>query len=82
MSKLNIELPNSLHRAVAELADSDQISIDHFIVYALTEKVASMRTVDYLKERAAQANIADFDRLLAMVPDAEPDEHDRIPPKA
>jgi predicted transcriptional regulator len=79
MSTLSIRLPDSLHRAVRELAESDQVSINQFIAYALTEKVSSLRTIDYLRQRAAQANMEDFDRLLAMVPDAEPDENDRIP---
>lgn len=79
MSTLSIRLPDSLHRAVRELAESDQVSINQFIAFALTEKVSSLRTIDYLRQRAAQAKMEDFDRLLAMVPDAEPDENDRIP---
>ena len=79
MSTLSIRQPDSLHRAVRELAESDQVSINQFIAFALTEKVSSLRTIDYLRQRAAQANMEDFDRLLAMVPDAEPDENDRIP---
>ena len=82
MSTLSIRLPDSLHRAVRELAESDQVSINQFIAYALTEKVSSLRTVDYLRQRAAQAKMDDFDRLLAMVPEGEPDEHDRIPAKS
>ena len=78
MSTLSIRLPDSLHRAVRELAESDQISINQFIAYALTEKVSSLRTVDYLRQRASQAKMEDFDRLLAMVPNAEPDGNDRM----
>ena len=81
MSTLSIRLPDSLHRAVRELAETDHVSLNQFIAYALTEKVSSMRTIDYLKQRAANANMEDFDRLLDMVPSAEPDEHDRIPTK-
>lgn len=82
MSTLSIRLPDSLHRAVRELAESDQVSINQFIAYALTEKVSSLRTVDYLRQRAAHAKMDDFDRLLTMVPDGEPDEHDHIPAKS
>jgi hypothetical protein len=45
----------------------------------VTEKVASLRTVDYLRQRAAAAKLADFDRLLSMVPDAPPDAADAPP---
>ncbi len=79
MSTLSIRIPDSLHRAVRELAESDQVSINQFIAHALTEKVSAMKTVDYLRQRAAKANMADFDKLLAMVPDREPDECDRLP---
>ncbi len=81
MSTLSIRIPDSLHRAVRELAESDQVSINQFISYAVAEKVSSLRTVDYLRQRASGANLEDFDRLLAMVPDVEPEEHDRIPNK-
>ncbi len=81
MPTLSIRLPDSLHRAVTELAESDHVSMNQFIAYALTEKVSSLRTIDYLKQRAANADMKDFDRLLAMVPDNKPDEHDRIPAK-
>ena len=81
MSTLSIRLPDSLHRAVRELAETDHVSLNQFIAYALTEKVSSMRTIDYLKQRAENANMEDFDRLLDMVPSTEPDEHDRIPTK-
>lgn len=81
MATLSIRLPDSLHRAVRELAETDQVSINQFISYALTEKVSELRTVDYLKQRAERANMEDFDKLLAMVPDVEPDPDDRIPEK-
>ena len=82
MPTLSIRLPDSLHRAVSELAETDHVSMNQFIAYALTEKVSEIRTIDYLKQRAAKADMKDFDKLLAMVPDAEPEEHDRIPPGA
>lgn len=78
MSTLSIRLPDFLHRAVRELAENDQISINQFIACALTEKVSSLRTVDYLRQRASQAKMEDFDRLLAMVPNAELDGKDRM----
>jgi hypothetical protein len=34
--------------------------------------------VDYLRARAKRANLDDFDRLLARVPDTEPDKGDEL----
>jgi hypothetical protein len=78
MSTLSIRIPDSLHQAVRELAESDQVSINQFISCALAEKVSALRTVDYLRRRAVDANLHDFDKLLDMVPDTEPEEHDRL----
>ena len=50
-----------------------------FVALALAEKVSALDTVDYLRQRAAQADVTDFDRILDMVPDIEPDAHDRLP---
>jgi len=81
MATLSIRLPDSLHRAVRELADTDHVSINQFISYAVSEKVSALRTVDHLQERAARANMKDFDRILNVVPDVEPADYDRIPTK-
>ena len=79
MPTLSIRLPDSLHRAVSELAETDHVSMNQFIAYALTEKVSSIRTIEYLKHRAAKADMKDFDALLQMVPSTEPEEYDRVP---
>jgi len=81
MPTLSIRLSDSLHRAVSELAETDHVSMNQFIAYALTEKVSSLRTIEYLKQKAANADMKDFDKLLDMVPSVEPDVHDRIPSK-
>lgn len=73
-----MELPESLHRAALELAGREGVPIEQLVVVALAEKVAALRTVDYLRERAAQGRLDDFDRVLAMVPDVEPEAGDRI----
>jgi len=41
--------------------------------------LSALATVDYLRERAEQANLKDFDKLLAMVPDQKPDAGDELP---
>lgn len=79
MSTLSLRLPESLHTAVRELAEKDGVSINQFIACAVSEKVATLRTVDYLRERAAKGNLADFDRILALVPDRAPDPGDELP---
>jgi hypothetical protein len=79
MAVLSLRLPESLHRRVRAMAKQEGISINQFVALALAEKVSALDTVDYLRQRAARADVADFDRVLDMVPDIEPDAHDRLP---
>ena len=75
MTALTIRLPNSVHAKIRELAARDEISVNQFIASAAAEKLASMLTLDYLRQEAAQGRRGDFERYLNAVPDA-PDEAD------
>jgi len=78
MSTLSLRLPESIHREVKDLAKEDGVSINQFISLAVAEKVSSLRTVDYLKRRAANSSPADLLKILEMAPDIEPQSNDRI----
>lgn len=69
MSALTIRLPNSVHQKVKELALRDEISVNQFIASAVSEKMASMMTLDYLRSEAAKGQRQHFDALMALVPD-------------
>ena len=70
MSALTVRLPNSLHQKVRELAQRDEISVNQFIASAVSEKMASIMTLDYLKSEAAKGRRSDFDYFLGLVPSA------------
>lgn len=76
MTALTIRLPNSVHQKVKELAARDDISLNQFVASAVAEKMASLLTIDYLREEAAKGQRADFDAFLAAVPDNPPAEDD------
>jgi len=78
MSAINVRLPESLHKAVRELAQRDHISINQFITLALAEKISALQTEEYLAARAERGDRAKFAAALAKVPDVEPDEADRL----
>ncbi|WP_394789630.1 toxin-antitoxin system HicB family antitoxin [Rhodoferax sp.] len=70
MSALTVRLPNSVHQKVKELAERDDISVNQFIAAAVSEKMASVMTLDYLKGEAAKGKRSDFDRYMRLIPDA------------
>jgi hypothetical protein len=78
MSTLSVRLPDSIHREVRELAKEDGVSINQFISLALAEKVSSLRTVEFLKQRAARGSANHLLAILDAAPDIEPEEHDKI----
>lgn len=79
MSKtMSIRLPKYLHREIKKLADQEGISMNQFIATAAAEKMSSLKTVDYLKERAERGSREKFERVLREVPDVEPEEYDKL----
>ncbi|MCX6963261.1 MAG: toxin-antitoxin system HicB family antitoxin [Verrucomicrobia bacterium] len=78
MTTLSLRVPDSLHRAIKELASQDGYSMNQFLITAAAEKLSALETVDYLRLRAKRANLDNFDKLLARVPDTEPDKGDEL----
>jgi len=66
MATLSLRLPDSIHRQLKGLAEK--------------EKVSALMTVDYLEALAREGNREAFERVLARVPDVEPDPWDRWTP--
>ncbi|WP_434684160.1 toxin-antitoxin system HicB family antitoxin [Pseudanabaena minima] len=77
MSIVNIQIPDSLHKSLNELANRDGISIDQFVSSAIAEKIAALMTEGYLKERAKRGSRAKYEAILAKVPDVDPEVYDR-----
>jgi hypothetical protein len=78
VSKLTVEIPDSLQRSLKALAEQEGYSIDQFLASAAAEKMAALRTLDYLQREGASGRREDFERFLAAVPDREPTETDRM----
>ena len=81
MSILSLRLPDSLHRQIRELADENNISINQLITLAVAEKVAALRTVAYLEERAARGDRERYLAILDKAPAVEPESYDRLDPE-
>jgi hypothetical protein len=79
VSKRTIEIPESLQPSIRALAEQEGYSIDQPLSIAATEKMAALRTLDYLRKDAASGRREEFDRFLAVVPTCTPTETDRLP---
>jgi NMD protein affecting ribosome stability and mRNA decay len=71
-----LRIPDYYKGDIEEL--KGDVSINQFIVNAIAEKIATLKTVDYLKQRANNATIDDMEKLLDKVEDREPEIFDKI----
>jgi hypothetical protein len=79
MSTVNVQIPNSLHIHLQDLAAREGITIEQFITTAIAEKMAALMTESYLTERAKRGSRTKYEAALAQVPDIEPEDYDKLP---
>ena len=65
------------YRDDIELLKGD-VSINQFIVNAIAEKIATLKTLKYLEKRALRGSKSHALDILANVADIEPDLRDRL----
>ena len=78
MAAVSLRLPDSIYEFAKELSSEDRVSLNQFIVTAVTEKVSALNTEAYLKKRALLGSKEKFLKALKKVPDTKPEEFDRI----
>lgn len=77
MSAVTIEIPNALQQKLEEFARQSGVSINQLLIEAATEKMSQMEIFERIKREAAKRDTrAGFERVLAAVPDVEPDNPD------
>lgn len=72
MSSYSLQLPEALLEEVRRLAAQNQVTLDQWLLTAISEKVGAERTIQLLRHYAERADVAQFDRILSRVPDVEP----------
>ena len=81
MTTMTVRLPLSVHTKVQELAKRDGVSINQFLVVAVTEKMSAMLAEAYLADEASRGSRVAFRAVLKAVPRNEPLATDVIRPK-
>ena len=74
----NLRLPMSFKRAAEEVAREDGTTLNQFIVTAVAEKLASLRTADYFSMRASSGDREAALAFLSRSGGTEPIEADRL----
>ncbi len=78
MKTLTARLPEQLYYQVEQAASKEHVSLDQFVMIALSAQVSAWMTKDYLRERAERGSWEKFQRVLEKVPDVEPDAYDTL----
>lgn len=79
MSQFALRIPDSLAVYAKELAKEDNVSLNQFIVMALAEKVAVLKTEAFFRERAAHANPEKALSVLDSIRELPPIPGDELP---
>lgn len=77
-SNYALRLPASLKQSVEKVAHDDGTSLNQFIVTAIAEKLAAIKTADYFQERAARGDLKAALALLSRKGGAPPQAGDEI----
>jgi hypothetical protein len=72
---VSVNIPEELYQQAREIAESQHLSVDDVVSSAFAEQMAAW---ERLKQRAARGRRESFLAVLDKVPDAEPEDYDRI----
>ena len=64
MGRLTLRLPETLHQQLEALARNEEVSLNHYIVYALTRQATLAYTVSPVPEGHAEGQKAAYTALL------------------
>ena len=74
MGRLTLRLPDTLHQQLEALAQHEGISLNQYIVYALTHQATLAYTVQAMPEKAMAEQRAAYTALLSNLGEASFDE--------
>jgi predicted transcriptional regulator len=78
MTTIHAEIPDSLARQLAELAQQEKTSVDNIISIALASQISNWRKGDTVAERAKRGSWEKFEKVMAKVRAVPPLPGDEI----
>jgi hypothetical protein len=79
MTKIEANVPDYLAKQAFAVAEREKVPVDQIIALALSAQLAAWKGSDDMATRAKRANLADFDRIMAKVPDVPAMPGDELP---
>ena len=74
MSRLTLRLPDTLHQELIHLAESEGVSLNQYIVYALTRQSSINYIIQPIPTQETNQQQSDFTNLLQKLEKASPTE--------
>ncbi len=74
MSRLTLRLPETLHQQLAQLAEGEGVSLNQYIVYALTRQAALAYGIQAVPEAEVVQQQQAFQSLIEQLGQASPSE--------
>jgi DNA-directed RNA polymerase alpha subunit len=78
MSRLTLRLPATLHQQLAHLADSEGVSLNQYIVYALTRQTNSSYAISIIPEVAVRQQQKEFQLSIEQLGKASAEEIESV----
>ncbi|MEY2856370.1 MAG: hypothetical protein RLZZ74_679 [Cyanobacteriota bacterium] len=78
MSRLTLRLPETLHQQLTNLAQGEGISLNQYIIYALTRQVSFAYTVQATSKEDIAMQHNNFANLLAQLGEADVKEIEKV----
>ena len=79
MTTIHANVPDYLAKLASEAAEKEKVSVDQLVSLALAAQVSAWNVRADIETRASRGSLADFDRILARVPDVAPVPGDELP---
>ena len=78
MGRLTVRLPDTLHQQLTNLADKEGVSLNQYIVYALTRQSSLAYVVESVPSEEVEKQRTLYEELVASFGEATPEEVEQI----
>jgi carbamate kinase len=78
MSRLTLRLPETLHQQLAHLAEGEGVSLNQYIVYALTRQTSLAQALQVVPEAEVEQQQQAFQSLLKQLGQASSSEIESV----